>query len=74
LLSLTGVFAAILLLSASMGGVSTLGYPLTACFLVAFLYLSAYRKGWIKDGFSLQGIVEGNLLFAGLVALFWRLV
>jgi (E)-4-hydroxy-3-methyl-but-2-enyl pyrophosphate reductase len=74
LLLLTGVFAAILLLSASMGGVSTLGYPLTACFLVAFLYLSAYRKGWIKDGFSLQGIVEGNLLFAGLVALFWRLV
>jgi hypothetical protein len=48
------------------------GYPLTACFLTAFLYLTAYQKGWIRDGFSLQSLVDGNLLFAGVLALTWN--
>ena len=72
LLLLTGIFAGILLLSTGGGVVSKLGYPLTACFLIAFLYLTAYQKGWIRDGFSLQSLVDGNLLFAGVLAFTWN--
>jgi (E)-4-hydroxy-3-methyl-but-2-enyl pyrophosphate reductase len=74
LLVVNGVVAAILLLSAGIGVASGLGYPLTVCFLIAIFYLTAYRKGWIRDGFPLQAIVEGNLLFAGLLAFIWKLL
>jgi 4-hydroxy-3-methylbut-2-enyl diphosphate reductase len=72
LLLLTGIFAGILLLSTSRGVVSKLGYPLTACFLITFFYLTAYQKGWIKDGVSFQSLVDGNLLFAGVLAFTWN--
>jgi (E)-4-hydroxy-3-methyl-but-2-enyl pyrophosphate reductase len=74
LLLLTGIFAGILLLSTGGGVVSKLGYPLAACFLMAFLYLTEYQKGWIRDGFSLQALVDGNLLFAGVLAFTWNLL
>ncbi len=73
LLLLTGIFAGILVLSTGSGIISKLGYPLAACFFIAFLYLTAYQRGWIKGRFSLQAIVEGNLLFAGLLAFTWKL-
>jgi (E)-4-hydroxy-3-methyl-but-2-enyl pyrophosphate reductase len=64
----------LLLIAAGTGVVSSLGYILIICFLIAVTYLTAYQRGWIKDGPSLQAIVEGNLLFAGLLALVWKLL
>ncbi len=74
LLLVNAFVAGLLLIAAGTGVVSSLGYPLVICFLIAVTYLTAYQKGWIKDGSSLQGIVEGNLLFAGLLALVWKLL
>lgn len=74
LLLVNGFFAAILLLSAGIGIVSGLGYPLIICFLIAICYLTAYQGGWVKDGPPLQAIVESNLLFAGLLAFIWKLL
>jgi (E)-4-hydroxy-3-methyl-but-2-enyl pyrophosphate reductase len=68
------LFAAMLLVSAGIGLVSSLGYPLVICFLIAISYLTAYQQGWMKDGALLQAIVEGNLLFAGALTFIWRLL
>jgi 4-hydroxy-3-methylbut-2-enyl diphosphate reductase len=73
LLLLINLFGACLLLIAAITGfVSSLGYLLIVCFLIAVAYLTAYQEGWIKDGPRLQAIVEGNLLLAGAIALVWK--
>jgi (E)-4-hydroxy-3-methyl-but-2-enyl pyrophosphate reductase len=74
LLLVNGTVASLLMLAAAAGLVSSLGYPLIICFLVAMAYLAAYQREWIRGGPSLQGIVEGNLLFAGVLAFIWKLV
>lgn len=66
--------ACLLMLAAATGFVSSLGYSLIMCFLVAIAYLEAYKREWMKDGPSLQITVESNLLFAGILALLWKLV
>ncbi len=74
LLLLNSLFAIILLLSTAIGIVSNLGYLLIICFLISFLYLTAYQKGWMRDGFPLQAIAESNLLFAGFLAFIWSAI
>jgi (E)-4-hydroxy-3-methyl-but-2-enyl pyrophosphate reductase len=74
LLLVSGLFAAMLLVSAGIGIVSSSGYPLVICFLIAISYLTSYQQGWMKDGAPLQAIVEGNLLFAGVLTFIWRLL
>jgi 4-hydroxy-3-methylbut-2-enyl diphosphate reductase len=74
LLLINGTVACMLLLSAATGFVSSLGYPLIICFLIAMAYLGAYKREWIKGGPSLQAIVEGNLLLAGVLAFVWKLL
>jgi len=66
--------ACLLLLTADTGFVSSLGYPLIICFLIAVVYIGAYWREWIKDGPCLQAIVEGNLLFAGALAFVWKML
>ena len=66
-----GVFT---LLSAATGIVSRLGFLLFVCFFNSFVYLTAYQKGWIRDGSRLQAVAESNLLLAGLLALTWSAV
>lgn len=74
LLLLNGFFGILILISTSIGVVSSLGYPLISCFLISFLYLTAYQKGLMRDGSPLQPIAEGNLLLAGLLAFIWKLL
>ncbi len=74
LLLLNSFFGIFLLLSTAIGVVTDLGYPLISCFIISFLYLTAYQKAWMRDGPPLQAIAEGNLLLAGLVALIWKLL
>ena len=73
LLLLNSLFAAILLLSTAIGIVSNLGYSLIICFLISFFYLTAFQKGWMREGYRLQAIVESNLFLAGLLAFIWKL-
>ena len=74
LLLLNGFFGIFVLLSTATGIVPNLGYPLISCFVVSFFYLTAYQKGWMKDGSPLQAIAESNLLLAGLLAFIWKLL
>ena len=74
LLLLNIIFATILLLSTAMRVVSNLGYFLIICFIISFFYLTAYKKGWMRDGYPLHAIVESNLLLAGLIAFIWSTV
>jgi 4-hydroxy-3-methylbut-2-enyl diphosphate reductase len=74
LLLLNIIFATILLLSTAMRVVSNLGYFLIICFLISFFYLTAYKKGWMRDGYPLHAIVESNLFLAGLLAFIWKLI
>ncbi len=74
LLLLNIIFATILLLSTAIRVVSNLGYFLIICFLISFFYLTAYKKGWMRDGYPLHAIVESNLFLAGLIAFIWSAV
>jgi 4-hydroxy-3-methylbut-2-enyl diphosphate reductase len=67
------VFTIVLLLAAITGVVTKLGYLLVFCFIVSFYYLIAYKKIFIRDEYILKGIVEFNLLLAGIVAFIWGL-
>jgi len=73
LLLINALFGIFILLSTSIGMVSNLGFVLTICFLNSFVYLTAYQKGWIREGSRLQAFAESNLLLAGLLALVWKL-
>ncbi len=74
LLFLNGFFGIFILISTAIGIVSNVGYPLISCFLISFIYLTAYQKGWMRDGSPLQATAEGNLLLAGLLAFIWKLL
>ncbi len=74
LLLLNGFFGIFILISTAIGIVSNVGYPLISCFLISFIYLTAYQKGWMRDGSPLQATAEGNLLLAGLLAFIWKLL
>lgn len=74
LLLVNGTAAGLLLLAAATGFVSSLGYSFILCFLIAIAYLGAYQREWLKGGPILQAIVEGNLLFAGVLAFIWKLL
>jgi hypothetical protein len=63
-----GIF---ILVATSIGVVSHLGLLLIICFVSSFIYLTAYQKGWMRDGSRLQAIAESNLLLPGLLALIW---
>jgi (E)-4-hydroxy-3-methyl-but-2-enyl pyrophosphate reductase len=69
-----GISACLVLLAAATGFVSSLGYPLIICFLIATGYIFAYWREWIKEGPLLQSIVEGNLLLAGALAYVWKML
>jgi len=73
LLSSNAFFGLLLLLSAVLNIVSSLGYPLLICFLNSFFYVTAYQKEWVRGGSSLQALAEANLLLAGLLALAWNI-
>jgi 4-hydroxy-3-methylbut-2-enyl diphosphate reductase len=74
MLILNSFFGIFILISTAIGIVPNLGYPLISCFLISFIYLTAYQKGWMRDGSPLQATAEGNLLLAGLLAFIWKLL
>jgi 4-hydroxy-3-methylbut-2-enyl diphosphate reductase len=74
LLVINTFFGIFILLSTSIGIVSNLGLLLMICFLNSFIYLTAYQKGWMRDGSRLQAIAESNLLLPVLLALIWSAV
>jgi 4-hydroxy-3-methylbut-2-enyl diphosphate reductase len=74
MLLLNSFFGIFILISTAIGIVPNLGYPLISCFLISFIYLTAYQKGWMRDGSPLQATAEGNLLLAGLLAFIWKLL
>ena len=74
LLVINTFFGIFILLSTSIGIVSNLGLLLIICFLNSFIYLTAYQKGWMRDGSRLQAIAESNLLLPVLLALIWSAV
>lgn len=73
LLLLNSFFGIGILLSTVGGIVSGLGYALTTCFVISSVYLIAFQKGWIREGYRLQAVVESNLFLAGLLAFIWKL-
>ncbi len=68
---LTGV------LMLAMGGATfwgllpTLGYALLGCGCYALGYLTLYRRGYLESGLLLEGLVEGNMILAGLISFLW---
>ena len=74
LLLLSSFFGLFILLSTAVGIASNLGYPLISCFLISFVYLTAYQRGWMTDGSRLQAVAESDLVLAGLVALMWEML
>ena len=73
LMLVNSIFTLMLLLSAITGTVTKLGYLLIFCFVVSFYYLIAYKNNFIRDEYILKGIVEFNLLLAGIVTFIWGL-
>lgn len=73
LLLLNSFFGIGILLSTVGGIVCGLGYALTTCFVISSVYLIAFQKGWIREGYRLQAVVESNLFLAGLLAFIWKL-
>jgi len=73
LLLINTFFGIFILVATSIGIISNLGLLLIICFVSSFIYLTAYQKGWMRDGSRLQAIAESNLLLPGLLALIWKL-
>ncbi|MDI6853806.1 MAG: 4-hydroxy-3-methylbut-2-enyl diphosphate reductase [Deltaproteobacteria bacterium] len=65
------ILMVVLLLSARVGFVTSLGYVLTLCSLYALGYLTIYRKGLMEPGLMLESLVEANMILAGILAFFW---
>ena len=42
-----------------------------ACGLYALGYLTLYRHGYLESGLLLEGLVEGNMILAGLISFLW---
>ncbi len=74
LLLINTFFGIFILVATSIGIISNLGLLLIICFVSSFIYLTAYQKGWMRDGSRLQAIAESNLLLPGLLALIWSAV
>jgi len=47
------------------------GYFLIICGAYALGYLLLYRRGLMEPGLMLEGLVEGNMVLAGLLAFLW---
>jgi len=65
------VLMAMLLASAWLRLVTSLGYVLTLCGLYALGYLTLYRQDWMESGLMLESLVEANMLLAGTLAFLW---
>ena len=62
----------ILLAAATYSGLlPSLGYALLGCGLYAFGYLTLYRQGYLESGLLLEGLVEGNMILAGVISFLW---
>ncbi len=69
------ISAGFLILGAGLFGfVGVVCFLLLLCFITSFLSILAYEKRWLLPGKRLEGLVEANLYFAGLLALFWHLL
>ncbi|MBM4286701.1 MAG: 4-hydroxy-3-methylbut-2-enyl diphosphate reductase [Deltaproteobacteria bacterium] len=53
------------------GFLPTLGYALLGCGGYALGYLTIYRRGNLESGLLLEGLVEGNMILAGLISFLW---
>jgi 4-hydroxybenzoate polyprenyltransferase len=53
------------------GLLPTLGYALLGCGMYALGYLTLYRWGYLESGLLLEGLVEGNMILAGLISFLW---
>jgi len=73
LMLVNSIFTLMLLLSAFTGVATKLGYLLVFCFIISFYYLIAYRNDYIRNEYILKGLVEFNLLLAGIIAFIWGL-
>jgi 4-hydroxybenzoate polyprenyltransferase len=61
-----------MMLAAAWGGViPDWGYFLSLCGAYALGYLLLYRFGLMEPGLMLEGLVEGNMVLAGLLAFLW---
>ena len=53
------------------GLLPSLGYALLPCGFYAFGYLTLYRRNYLESGLLLEGLVEGNMILAGLISFLW---
>ncbi len=71
--ALAALTAAVLVVAAQRGLVSSLGVYLLSCIIYACIYLYLYHERIIFQGISFEGVVDSNYWLAGIVALVWRL-
>jgi (E)-4-hydroxy-3-methyl-but-2-enyl pyrophosphate reductase len=53
------------------GLLPSLGYALLSCGFYALGYLTLYRRGYLESGLLLEGLVEGNMILAGIISFLW---
>lgn len=62
----------VLMAAATFAGLlPSLGYTLLVCGFYAFAYLTLYRNGFLESGLLLEGLVEGNMIVAGVISFLW---
>jgi (E)-4-hydroxy-3-methyl-but-2-enyl pyrophosphate reductase len=61
----------ILVTSALLSITASIAYYFLMCYATLTLSLLAHEKRWLHPGILLEGIVESNLFFAGLLGLAW---
>jgi len=71
--ALAALTAAVLVVAAQRGVVSSLGIYLLSCIAYACMYLYLYHERIIFQGISFEGVVDSNYWLAGIVAFVWRL-
>ncbi len=63
---LTLVLILLMAVATYWGLLPSLGYALLRCGFYAFGYLTLYRRNYLESGLLLEGLVEGNMILAGL--------
>ena len=53
------------------GLLPSLGYALLTCGFYALGYLTLYQRNYLESGLLLEGLVEGNMILAGLISSLW---
>jgi 4-hydroxy-3-methylbut-2-enyl diphosphate reductase len=69
---ISATVALVLLMAPVLGLVSPFSYLLALCLGALFLSLLVYEKQWLYADSRLELLIEGNLVLAGLLGVFWQ--